>query len=225
MNSTRSPMRGIPPAVGDVIPGELARVRLGVNAPTVVVDGVARGPQAGQVVRGAADKAPHQAERRPDVLLDVHGPRIPGEGLDHAGEVDEGGIAVAEPGARRKGKLLIGHHRDQLLPARRLERFPRPSLAVGPGGILEAGGMREQHPERDVVHGAEAVVHLSELRNVPRDRVVQREQAAIAQLHDRDRGERLRDRSPVIDPARIRRRPALPIAEAVRMLREDPAAA
>jgi hypothetical protein len=63
---------------------------------------------------------------------------------------------------------------------------------------------------RDV---AERIVREPQLRHVLDDRVVEREQAAIAQLHDRDTGERLGDRSPVkagllVDAARRDLRPS-----------------
>src|SRR5262249_32102838 len=43
------------------------------------------------------------------------------------------------------------------------------------------------------------VVHEAQLRHVLHRRVVQREVSAVAKLHDRDAGQRLRDRGPVID--------------------------
>ena len=54
-------------------------------------------------------------------------------------------------------------------------------------------------PDGDLRHVAERVPHVAELRHVLDHGIVEREHAAIAKLHDRDAGEHLRDRGPVID--------------------------
>ena len=150
------------------------------------------------MIRRPPHEALGHAERGPDVLLYVDGPRIAAQRLDHARQIDEGRVAVAEPGARAEAELLVRHHRDELIPARGLERLPGTALAVGPGGVLEARAVGEEHAEGDVVDGAEPVVHLPELGHVPHDGVVEREAAPITQLQDGDGGERLGDGGPVV---------------------------
>ncbi len=59
--------------------------------------------------------------------------------------------------------------------------------------------MREEHAERDAVDHAVRIVQEAQLGEVARDPVVERELPAVAQLHDRDRRERLGDRPPVVD--------------------------
>ena len=83
--------------------------------------------------------------------------------------------------------------------------------------------MGEQHADGDVVDGPEAVVDLTELRKPARDGVVEREAAAIAQLHDRDRGQGLRDRRPVVDGGGIDRRAGGSIAQPEVVAGENPA--
>ena len=73
--------------------------------------------------------------------------------------------------------------------------------------------------------GPERIVHLPKLRDVADDRVVEREAAPIAQLHDGDRRERLGDRGPVIH--RVLRGCARgpQIATAIGVTRQHPARA
>ena len=59
--------------------------------------------------------------------------------------------------------------------------------------------MRHQMPDRDLRDVPERIVDLPQLRHVLDGGIVEREQAAIAQLHDRDAGERLGNRCPVVN--------------------------
>ena len=101
--------------------------------------------------------------------------------------------------ARPELQLGVRHHRDDLRPARRLERMPRLVAAPRPGAGAEAGAVRHQVADRHLRDVAERVVDLAQLGHVLDRRIVERQQPAIAQLHDRDAGERLGDRRPVID--------------------------
>src|SRR3989441_11560693 len=118
--------------------------------------------------------------------------------------IDERRVAVAEARAGTEQDLLVRQHRHELLPARRLERLPRLG-AIRPGGTLEACRVRQQHPDRDVVDRAEGVVDLAQLRHPGDDLIVERQAAAVPQLHHGDRRERLGDRGPMVDRALARR--------------------
>src|SRR6185312_17259821 len=166
-------------------------------------------------MRRGPEVAPAEPQGRPDVLLDVALVRISGELLDDPSQIYERRIAVAEPGPRPKNDLLIGHHRHQLLPAGRLERLPGQAPPVRPGGILEAGGVGEEHANGDLIDRPEAVVDLPQLRHVAGDLVVQCELAPVAQLHDGDGGERFGDRGPVEDGALLHPLLPIPVSPAV----------
>ena len=77
--------------------------------------------------------------------------------------------------------------------------MPRLVAAPRPGAGAEAGAVRHQVADRHLRDVAERVVDLPQLGHVLDRRIVERQQAAIAQLHDRDAGERLGDRRPVKD--------------------------
>ena len=96
-------------------------------------------------------------------------------------------------------QLGVREHRDDLFPARRLERMPRLVAAPRPRAGAEARAVRHQLPDGDLRDVAERIVNLPQLRHVLDRRIVERQQPAIAQLHDRDAGQRLRDRRPVVD--------------------------
>jgi hypothetical protein len=65
--------------------------------------------------------------------------------------------------------------------------------------------MGHQLPDRNRLRVPERVMHPGQLRHVTDDRIVQFQQAPIAQLHDRDPGHRLGDRRPVIDGSGVHR--------------------
>lgn len=148
------------------------------------------------------ERAFEQAEGDPEVLVDVGLVWIARHRLDDAGQVDVRRVAVAVPRAGREQDLLVGHHAHQLLPAGRLERFPGHVPAIGPCRVLEAGGVREQHPQGDAVHRTEGIVYLAQVGNPAGDRVVEREQAPVPQAQDRDRGQGLGDGTPMENGSR-----------------------
>ena len=65
--------------------------------------------------------------------------------------------------------------------------------------ILKSCRVRHQHPERDRVHHSIRIMDCVQLGHPADDLVVEGKLAPIAQLHDRDRGECLGDRAPVVD--------------------------
>jgi len=73
--------------------------------------------------------------------------------------------------------------------------------------------------------GPEGVVHHAQLRHELHHRVVEPEQAAVAQLHYGDAGERLRDRRPVKDCVLVHSALRREIGEAVELAREQLTAA
>src|SRR2546425_2489674 len=118
--------RGVPTAVGDRDSRiEIATVGDHVHAAGAVLrHGVVVGPRRREMIGRYPEVAAGEPERRQDVLLDVGLPGISRDLLDDAREVDEPRVAVAVARAGRKQDLLIRHHGDELLPARRLERLP-----------------------------------------------------------------------------------------------------
>ncbi len=98
--------------------------------------------------------------------------------------------------------MRVGQHGFDLRPLRGLEGLP---IAVGlvvavprPGGIAEAGAVREQIADGDGIDGAVGIVDLAELGDVADCGIVERELAVIAQLEDGDGGECLGDGCPVV---------------------------
>ncbi len=152
-----------------------------------------------EIPRRSAEVAVLQTERHEDVLVDIPVPGVAGELLDDAAEVDVGGIRVAELLARRERQLLVRHHRHQLRPLGRLERLPRLTVAVGPGGTLKPRRVVEQHANRDLVNPAVRIVHAPQLRNVAGDLVLQRQPPFVPQLQNGNGREHLGDRAPVED--------------------------
>ena len=98
--------------------------------------------------------------------------------------------------------MRVRQHRGHLRPFCRLEGLPiaiRSLVAVpGPRRIAEARAMGEQVANGNPVDRPVLVVHLAQLRNVADRRIVEREQAAIAQLQDGDGGHGLGDGGPVV---------------------------
>src|SRR2546422_929668 len=66
-------------------------------------------------------------------------------------------------------------------------------------------------------------MHLRELGEVARHAIVERQPAAITQLHHRDRGERLGDGGPMEDGALVHALTQGPVGEAVLVVRQHPA--
>ena len=96
----------------------------------------------------------------------------------------------------------IPQQRFAVHAAGRQQRFVRmPGLVAAPGPRRHARsrGVAEQVPNGDVAHWAVGVVHVSQLREVVDDRVVQAQHPSIPQLHDGYSRERLSDRGPMVD--------------------------
>ena len=111
-----------------------------------------------------------------------------------------------EPGAGREHELGLRERLEQLVGLREPQAQPRVVLRLA----LQARRVREQPADGRRVRRA---------LDVPVERVLEVELARVAQLHDRRRGERLRDRadavlrvrtSPRGPPRRPRRRPRSP---------------
>ena len=112
---------------------------------------------------------------------------------DDLAEQREREIRVVPPGAGVEHLLGVPGPGEQLLARRRLHRLPDLARRLA----LEPGGVREHAADRRPVRT------LGEVRG---ERVVERELARVAQLHDPNGGEGLRDRA---DPVlRLRRRVA-----------------
>ena len=131
-----------------------------------------------------------EAERIEDPLLHVALVRRTRAPLDDLAEKGEGEIRVVPATARSEHLLGLLERSDQLLPGRKVERLPDRSgrLALDPCEMREqaSDGCRRGNPV--------------EVRG---ERIVEPEQVLVAQLHDRGRGERLRDRAdPVLVAAR-----------------------
>src|SRR6185503_1578833 len=65
--------------------------------------------------------------------------------------------------------------------------------------------MTQQLPKRYFAHVAVRIVDCAQLRQVFEDWVIELQSSAIAQLHDRNSRERLRDGRPVIDSVLVHR--------------------
>ena len=168
------------------------------RGPLPVPDVVAVRAVRQQMRRRAVEIAGMHAERPEDVLVDIDLEILAGQPLDHLPQIDDAGIGIAVARARREQHLRIRQHRFELRPGRGLERLPF-LVAPGPRPVPEAGAVAHQLPQRDCVRVAERIVDPGEFRDVTDDRIVERQQAAIAKLHDRDPGHRLGDRRPMID--------------------------
>ena len=177
------------------------------------------------MIRRTIKKRPVHAERHQDVLRDVHLVVVAGQELDDASEKDHAWIRVAVLRPRFERHVRVRHHRDDLLPRRRLEGMPGPVAAPGPGGRAEAGAVRHQVTDLHLRDVAERVVGQTQLRHVLHDGIVERQPATIAELHDRDAGEGLRDRGPVVNRLGVDRPFRVEILIALDVARDDPAVA
>jgi hypothetical protein len=83
--------------------------------------------------------------------------------------------------------------------------------------------VRQQHAERDVPDRALGRVDLAQLRQPGDDAVVEREEAAVPELHDGDGGERLGDGRPVVDGALVHGLAQLAVGEAAEVPCRHPA--
>ena len=131
------------------------------------------------------------------------------------------GIRIAVLRAGRELHVRVRHHRHELCPGGRLERMPGLIAAPRPRRRAKPRAVRHQMADLDVGDAAERIVRQRQLRHVLDDRIVERQQPAIAQLHDRDAGERLRDGRPVIDRGVGRGVFAIEILKAFGVARHD----
>lgn len=139
------------------------------------------------------------AERAENVLFHVDGEGVSGEALDDLAEEDDAEIGVAEARAWLEGYVCVGKHGNDLRPLRGLEGLPRFVVVMpGPRSITKAAGMSHDMTDSDLINGSEAIVSGSQLGQVFHQRVIEREQAAIAKLHDGDTRECLGAGGPVI---------------------------
>ena len=79
---------------------------------------------------------------------------------------------------------------------------------------LEAGLMRQHPPNRQRLERAERALRGRELREIGDRWIVERQLPRVAKLHDRRRGERLRDRGDAVERFWIRRTPCRLVREA-----------
>jgi hypothetical protein len=141
----------------------------------------------------------------PDVVLVVQ----PRAARDHLAEQRESEIGVVPARAGLEDLLGVREPGDEPLAVGKLERFPDVARHLA----LQAGQVREHPPQRRAA--------VRRLGDVLRERVVEVELAGVAQLHDRHRGEGLRDRSDAILRVRRRLDGALDVRDAVRLLPDD----
>ena len=134
---------------------------------------------------------PRQADRLEQALADVVLVRQARDALDDDAEQREREVGVVEPGAGRQHELGLRERLEQLVRRREAKGQPRVVLGLA----LQARRVREQPPDRRRVCRA---------LDVPVEGVLEIELARVAQLHDRRRGERLRDRADAV--LRVRRR-------------------
>ena len=128
---------------------------------------------------------PRQSDRLEQALADVVPVRHARDALDDDAEQREREVGVVEPGAGRKHDLGLRERLEQLVRRREAERQPRVVLRLA----LQTRRVREQPPDRRRVCRA---------LDVPVEAVLEIELARVAQLHDRRRGERLRDRADAV---------------------------
>ena len=153
-------------------------------------------------------------------------PRVAADLLDDPREIDEPRIRVAvlRAGFEHAAAGTASSRRaDSTSSARTAPRLRRRRTATSDS---------ESRPNATAASGSVMLSIIpygswicAQLRHPPRDLVVERQLAAIAELHDRDRGERLRDRSPVEDRAVVDALARCLVGEPVVVAREDLAVA
>ena len=151
------------------------------------------------MIRSAIEVAPVHAQRLEDVLVDIDLVRVAAQLFDDSSEEHDAGIRIGESRARWEQQFGVGKHRHELLPPGRLVRLPRLVSAPWPRRGAESGAVRHQVADGHLADVAERIVDGAQFGDVTDDGVVERQAPAIAQLHDRDAGERLRDGRPVED--------------------------
>jgi len=141
-------------------------------------------------------------ERLEDVLVDVDFEVVAAESFDDLAEEDVAEVGITPAAAGRESDVGVGKHGGNLAPLGGLEGLP---VAVGgvvavprPGGVAEAGAVGEQMANGDGVNGTVSRVHLAQLGDVLHGRIVEGEQAAVAQLENGDGGHGLGDGGPVV---------------------------
>ena len=128
--------------------------------------GVAVRAIAEKVIGRVIEERLAHTERTQDVLVDVGLPRLAGDLLDDAAEVDEAGVRVAVLRAWSELDFGVRHHGHELRPLGGLEGMPVLVTAERPGAGTEARGVREDLPQSDGAHGAEGVVDRLQLGHV-----------------------------------------------------------
>ena len=165
-------------------PPQLAcgRPRAGLN-PDRVPDPV--GVRLGEIALGRRRLRLEAHARQPDgleqPLADVVLIRHARDALDDDAEEREREVGVVEPRAGRQHELRLGERLEQLVRLREPQAQPGVVVRLA----LQARGVREQPADRRRVRGS---------LDVPVERVLEVELPRVSQLHDRGRGERLRDR-------------------------------
>jgi len=140
-------------------------------------------------------------ERLEDVFVDVDFEVVAGEALDDLAEEDVTKVGVGPAVAGRESNVRVGQHGGDLGPAGGLEGLP---VAVG-GVVAVQGQVGLRKPAEWVSRWRMVIWSMGRSRSAPgavRDvfhsGVVEREQAAVAQLQDGDGGEGLGDGGPVV---------------------------
>ena len=126
-----------------------------------------------------------QSERLQEPLPDVLGVRHTGHTLDDDAEQGEGEVGVVEAGTRRQHLLRAVERLEQLRDCS--EASVQPGVVVRLA--LKPRGVRKQPAQRRGVGGS---------LDVRVERVLEIELPVVAQLHDRRRGEGLRDRADAV---------------------------
>ncbi len=126
-------------------------------------------------------RRPGHPQRAQHPLVEVSLGRLSRDAGDDLPEKREREVRVVPVGAGRENSLALGQARQELIPSRHLQGLPDLSRNLP----LDPGEMCEQRPKRRPVRG---------LGQVPVEGVVEIEPSLVAQLHQPDGSDGLRDR-------------------------------
>ena len=175
--------------------------RLG-RAVAVLHRGIARHPARHAAGIGLERRGVH-AQRRQDLLVEVGGVRAAAHARDHLAQQAEGEVAVLQGAVRGDHDGRLRQRREDLVAGR------EPGLRPAGGRRLgdQPGAMGEHPAQRHLAAQAAPFPGRRELRQVPLQRIVERQPPLVAELEDGRGGERLgdgRDARQRIDRGRLR---------------------
>ena len=166
---------------------------------------------------GGFERRGRHAERGEHALAHVARVRHPGHVGDDAAEEGEAVVAVFVARARSGRERDAGADHRRELGLRGRELLVAPRVVFG-----EAFGVREQVADGDLRRIVRGVPEAGEFGHIPLRRVVEREEAGVAELEDGERREALRHRRDAEHGARIDGGACRHVAESGRARMHEP---